>query len=562
MPPSRNAAPADASRPVAAILLALRWIVAFAATCVLAGCVAVAGVFVFRIADIDQDADVAVIVVSVSLAVGAGCGALVYLVARAFAKVMFAALALVLVTGGMAMLVAAPVVRQMNTPDLAEYRGSDALYLFGFVTVTLGLALAVLCVHWSLQPAARQVLSRWARLLGSAYGIMLALSGISAIFLMLTLINGEAEVAEDGTVTSVVEQAIAFTAIAMWSLVPGLILTYHGISASMGERSGEFRPPIGAVVAAVFAGVLAIGGWNMARVSPAALPMPPLHVLAAALPGIALIGMAGRGSALRGVRVRGVTWRQLTLAAALSMSLATVIAIYVESIGAIYAIVLLLVHNGAFELADNADDVFEIIGDSSFILTNNEQFVANLITAAVLAPISEEFAKSLGVRFMMRGNSTRAQVFMIGAAAGAGFGFLEAMLYGLGVITEGLDNWWWIMLVRGGSTSLHVICTGLAGLAWWYWSIAKRHGVAAALFGAAIAIHALWNGFFTMLDSRIFGLETLNERTLEVVAYVVVAAVSGAMVASVPLVARRLRTYEPPPVEGSELSRMWPMVAL
>jgi hypothetical protein len=65
-----------------------------------------------------------------------------------------------------------------------------------------------------------------------------------------------------------------------------------------------------------------------------------------------------------------------------------------------------------------------------------------------------------------------------------------------------------------------------------------------------------------MLDSRIFGLETLNERTLEVVAYVVVAAVSGAMVASVPLVARRLRTYEPPPVEGSELSRMWPMVAL
>jgi hypothetical protein len=185
--------------------------------------------------------------------------------------------------------------------------------------------------------------------------------------------------------------------------------------------------------------------------------------------------------------------------------------------------------------------VFDVLEMADEILSDNEQFVAGLITAAVLAPVSEEFAKSLGVRFLMSPNSTRAQCFLLGAIAGAGFGFLEAMLYGLGGISEDLADWWVIMVVRGGSTSLHVICSGLAGLGWWYWTIARGHRTAVALFTVAILIHAGWNAAFTAIDSRIFLLDTLSNRTIEIIAYSIVAVVSGLMIVAVPLVAVALR---------------------
>jgi hypothetical protein len=78
------------------------------------------------------------------------------------------------------------------------------------------------------------------------------------------------------------------------------------------------------------------------------------------------------------------------------------------------------------------------------------------------------------------------------------------------------------------------------------------------LFGVAIALHALWNGVFTVIDSRIFVLETLSIHTVEVIAYVIVTVVSLAIVAAIPLAARRLRDAPPPPVEGTALATMAP----
>jgi hypothetical protein len=308
---------------------------------------------------------------------------------------------------------------------------------------------------------------------------------------------------------------------------------------------------------AAFGIVLVVGHANMRMDSPLAAPMPPLHVLAAVIPGLTFAALAGRGSLLGGEPVRGLSWRQVTLAAAISMAVATAIASYVEGIGSFYAVVLLLVHNGAFEFAANSDGVFDIVRDADFILTDNEQFIAGLVTASILAPVSEEFGKSLGVRFMMQPHTTRAQCFLLGAFAGAAFGFLESMLYGFAAVSEDLHFWWAIMLVRGGSTSLHVICTGLAGVGWWYWSRARRHRVALSLFGAAMLIHAAWNAFATVLDSRIFGLDTIDSTLLDVVAYAMIAAFSLAMIAAIPVIAVRLR--DPiAPVEGSPLARMAP----
>ncbi len=531
-------------------------------TSILVACLVVAGVYIAGLARIEQDAREALLIVAVCAVVGVVFGVLtLWYSVRTYAKVAFSLLSLTLVTGGLAMLVAAPVIRQMNTPELAEYRGFNALMTFGVITTALGLALGALCVRWSMTRRARRLLSRWSRLLGSAYGVLLGLSGVGIILAMTSLINSEQTVDVDGTTTSVVEQSILLATVAMLSLVPGIILTYQGISASMGEGSGRFRAPIAAPVVAVFAAVLLAGHLNMRMASPIALPMPVLHVVAAALPGIALASMAARGSPWRGAPVGGLTWRQVLLAAAISMTVATTIALYVESIGAVFAVVLLLVHNGAFEFASNADDVFEVIEFSSFILSENEQFLAGFITAAILAPLSEEFGKSLGVRFMMRPATTRAQAFVLGAAAGAAFGFLEAMLYGVSAIAGDLSFWWAIMLLRGGSTSLHVICTGLAGVGWWYWTTGGRHAIALSLFATAVVIHAVWNGFLTLLESRIFGLDTLSNSTLEVMAYVAVAIASALMIVAVPLVARRLRDAPVPSINGTPLASLTPWMA-
>lgn len=532
---------------------------AVVSTTTLISCLAVAGTYIGKLTQAGEDAAGALTAIFISLAVGIVFGVgLMFVSMKTYSKVVFAVLSPLLVTGGFLMMVYAPVVRQMNTPALAEYRAFSALLWFGALSVVLGIALAAMCLRWALRPHAIRRIVRWSRLLGSAYGVMLGISGLFAIFGLFRLINAEATFTRSGAEQTVVQQAIAVTAIAMWSFMPGLILTYHGISASMGEGSNEYRPPIAAIGFALFAGVLVIGQINMRADSPIAAPMPLLHVAAAALPGLTFAAMAGRGSVLRGVPVRWVTWRQFTLAIAIAMTVATTIAVYVESLGSLGGVILLLVHNGAFERAQDWNSINDRIGDSNFILSRNERFFAALITASLLAPLSEEFAKGLSVRFLLRRTMTRGQAFMLGAAAGAGFGFLEAMLYGLNGISNNLADWWQIMLLRGGSTSLHVLCTGLTGIGWWYWTVAKRSRVGVGLFALAVLFHASWNGAFTLLESRILGLDTLSDRALEVIAYVIVAVVSSAFIVAIPIVARRLRDPAPPTVEGTPLGALAP----
>jgi hypothetical protein len=71
-------------------------------------------------------------------------------------------------------------------------------------------------------------------------------------------------------------------------------------------------------------------------------------------------------------------------------------------------------------------------------------------------------------------------------------------------------------------------------------------------------IHGAWNAFATVIYSRIFVLETLSNRTLEIVGYAVIALVSATMIAAMPIVARRLRDQQPVPVSATPLPAMQP----
>ncbi len=533
--------------------------VAALATLVLSVCLVTAGVFIGKITQADADVTRASWTVGASIGIGFIFGfELLWVSKRVYAKVIYCILSIVLITAGVMMLTFAPVLRQVNTPGLAEYRAFNALLSFGAAALLSGVALFVLCVRWALRPGALSRLRRWSRLLGSAYGVLLGLEGLSMLVIMFGLVNGEASFNEEGTEVSVVAQSILLTVIALWFFVPGVLLTYHGISASMGEGSSQYRPPLAILGFAAFGAVVLLGEWNMASGHAIAAPMPVLHALAAAIPGITYIALASRGSLLRGVPVRGLTWRQLTLAFAISMGVAAMIAGYVNSLAGLSATVLMLVHNGTFNHVTEAGGIGDRIEDARVILSRNEQWAANMIAVAVVPPLIEEFSKGLGARFMMRGNTTRAQAFALGAAAGAGFGFLEGLLYGAAGISNELGDWWLIMLIRGGSTSLHVFNTGLVAVAWWYWSIGRRPRMAALLFGVAVAAHSIWNGLAVTLFSKILWLRTLDNHSAEVATYAIVAVIGASLITAIPLIARRLRDPLPPPVAGTPLAAMAP----
>jgi RsiW-degrading membrane proteinase PrsW (M82 family) len=353
----------------------------------------------------------------------------------------------------------------------------------------------------------------------------------------------------------------------MQLFVPGIILVYQGIRASIGARTGAFRPPWGIAVVTVFAAVVIVGQANMRLEEPAAWPMPALHTLAAVLPGVAYIAFAMRGSWLGGRAVSGISWRQVTLAWGLAIAVGAMSAGFVNTIGGFGVTVLLLVHSEAFEGVSSISggafeyDVWDVIGDANLILTSSEQWFANIIAIAVIPPLGEEFLKGLSVLFLMRGTTTRGQAFALGAAAGAGFGFVEALLYGAGVVADDLSAWWQIMLIRAGSTSLHCLATGLVGLGWWYWRKGGRKGRAIVLYFSAVILHAIWNGFAVTLNSEIFWVGTLEDSTIEYVAYGFVIVMAALFVAAIPLLGRALRETPPPPVGETPLGAMRPWLA-
>jgi len=98
-------------------------------------------------------------------------------------------------------------------------------------------------------------------------------------------------------------------------------------------------------------------------------------------------------------------------------------------------------------------------------------------------------------------------------------------------------------------------------LAWWHWSVARRAAPGWRLFGLAVLLHALWNAFAVTLFSKIFGLETLSDRTIAVIAYSVVAVVSVGFIVAIGVIARRLREAPVGPVEGTPLAGMSPWLA-
>lgn len=140
---------------------------------------------------------------------------------------------------------------------------------------------------------------------------------------------------------------------------------------------------------------------------------------------------------------------------------------------------------------------------------------AGALSAAIVAPLTEEPAKALILLALARSRhfDNITDGFVYGAAAGLGFGVSENLLYFMSVANaDGLGAWAANIIVRTlYSAMMHAGATSLVGAALGF---AKLRGWWATLFvvpfGLALAMgmHALWNGL--IVASGAFGAPALT----------------------------------------------------
>jgi RsiW-degrading membrane proteinase PrsW (M82 family) len=270
-------------------------------------------------------------------------------------------------------------------------------------------------------------------------------------------------------------------------LVCGPLAIYHGISSIANRGSRRLKLPPVYFFWIAFALVLGLGNILLNFHAAEDFLFPPLFLLGAALPTVAVVAWAARRLGWP------ITWRQAALALVAGSTLSIFIAIALEMF--LPYLTYLLVAPLQF-LAYGFSDLF--YGGGNFLerLFLSPLIIVFLITTAFAAPIPEEFAKVLALPFFGRKRITdERQALMIGLASGAGFAILENMLY------EGLyaqyNGWSWggVTLLRGLGAILHTLCTGLVALGWFR----MREGGVGKLIKAyllAIGLHTLWNGGF------------------------------------------------------------------
>jgi RsiW-degrading membrane proteinase PrsW (M82 family) len=134
----------------------------------------------------------------------------------------------------------------------------------------------------------------------------------------------------------------------------------------------------------------------------------------------------------------------------------------------------------------NPDNVLNLI--SPYLLNPVVIFMA-LLFFSVIGPVVEESAKSLTTWTIFDHLSSPAQGFVIGALSGTGFGLVESLLASV----QPDSSWAVTLLVRGGTTMMHIVTAGLTGWGIAYFHVHKRAGWMVALYALAMFLHGVWN---------------------------------------------------------------------
>ncbi|UCH90232.1 MAG: PrsW family intramembrane metalloprotease [Thermoplasmata archaeon] len=135
-------------------------------------------------------------------------------------------------------------------------------------------------------------------------------------------------------------------------------------------------------------------------------------------------------------------------------------------------------------------------------------FSTFLILVIIIAPISEEFIKPLGIVLRAKKDTNEVEDGIIyGAACGLGFAATENLMYGSAALwAEGVTTASLLIAVRTiSSTLLHASATAITGYGIGLWLVRKKpFSVIFPYFIFAVLLHALFN--LMAMTNTIFGL--------------------------------------------------------
>jgi hypothetical protein len=289
---------------------------------------------------------------------------------------------------------------------------------------------------------------------------------------------------------------VTVAALAAIGLSFGFGLISIGRNSLRGIPSARFYPPAPWRFAALFVLCLIVGQLMLVLLPTARFTswaFPPLHILAAASPALAVLAFVGRRTRAASRRTVGLQLSHGALLApigALAAELAVILAVVVA-----VAVVVVLTPGGIETLVDLSQSLqdplwIEDPANLAQLVLSPAVLTIIVVVFVILAPMIEEFLKSLGMLLLGYRLSGQAEALLWGVACGAGFAIGESFFNG----SIALEGWGAVMVMRWGASLMHCIASGVMGLGWHGALVDRRPWRLLAAFGASTGIHALWNG--------------------------------------------------------------------
>lgn len=324
----------------------------------------------------------------------------------------------------------------------------------------------------------------------AVFGLSIALLGLlgGVLYLLFPLAfrRGEADP---------LQVAVVGTAFIALSLGLGLPLGWQGLRSLLGHPSHPFRLRLVGLLI-VFVAALIVGQIILSTGFLAPLLFPPCHILGAMLPPLIVLVFVGRRLSSAAVPVH---WREIVLQTGSGAFLATFLSFGLEAVFGLLtlfvALLLVSLTPGGMtwlqELTANLQDPSWITDPVNLTRALFSPPIAGTLVFIfmVIAPLSEELFKPLGVALMNYRQPEAARAFLWGVAGGSGL----AMAEGLFNSAMALESWSAVMLLRVGSTLMHCLSSGLMGLGWYYLLRTRRPWPILGTYAASVGLHILWN---------------------------------------------------------------------
>jgi hypothetical protein len=281
-------------------------------------------------------------------------------------------------------------------------------------------------------------------------------------------------------------------------LAPALVLSFMQLQGRPRPAwSLPGRLQVSSYLMLLWLAVLA-GGAVLSRYDQVSwLLLPPLQLLAIGLPIWWLIELGRRGLA-GGGPLRN--WGLLSLGLAVGPAASFVAEVILLGVLFILFVIWMAAQPGMAaqlsrigERVMNAGSDLEVIGRIMRpVLERPAAIVSVLLVGCGLIPLLEELIKPLPLWGLAGRKMTPAEGFTAGLICGGAFALLE----GLGNLANPVgDQWLTLVIGRAGTSTLHIVTTGLVG-----WGIASawqngRYLRLSATYLLAAGLHGIWNAF-------------------------------------------------------------------